>query len=284
MASFEIERLSYALGAWVTGLDLREPPGPAVVAELREAWLEYQVLCFPGQNLDRHQLVRFAGSFGDLEQIRKQNRDPDLSTIGYVTNQPRAGKPWNGVKSGVEWHRDESYTTRPTAGTFLLAKLVPPVGGDTMFANQYLAYAALSSTMKKLVDDLEVLQSPPGRPGATQVGPDERCAVQPVVRAHSETGRQALYVDVRAERFVGMTDEESRPLLDMLRAHAVRPEFCYRHRWSVGDLVMWDNQSVLHIALRDYDEQHEPRHLYRAATLGQRSGREISDADLQVVP
>src|SRR5579875_1446163 len=133
------------------GLDLREPLEPSVVADLREVWFEYQVLCFPGQDLDRHQYVRFAGSFGDLEQIRPQNRDPDLSTLGYVTNQPRGGKPWNGVKSGVEWHRDESYTTRPTAGTFLLAKLVPPAGGDTMFANQYLAYDTLSSTMKELV-------------------------------------------------------------------------------------------------------------------------------------
>jgi taurine dioxygenase len=283
MGHFEVERLGYALGARVTGLDLRAPPDASVVADLRDLWLEYQVLCFPDQDLDKFQHVAFAGSFGELEQIRPQNRDPDLSTIGYLTNLPRQGKPWNGFKSGADWHSDESYTTRPTMGTFVLAKQVPPAGGDTMFANQYLAYGSLSSTMKDLIEHLEVLQSVPERAKDVPVDPDERPAVQPVVRVHPETKRKALYLDARATKFVGMTEEESRPLIGYLSAHAVRYEFCYRHRWSAGDLVMWDNRALLHIALRDYDEEREARYLFRAATLGEPSGREYTEADLRVV-
>jgi taurine dioxygenase len=280
---FRVEPLGYALGGRVTGLDLRDPLDPSVVAELRQVWLDHQVLCFPGQDLDKFQHVRFAGYFGELEQIRPQNRDPDLSTIGYLTNLPRQGRPWNGFKSGADWHSDESYTTQPTMGTFVLAKEVPPAGGDTMFANQYLAYESLSSGMKEVIEHLEVLQSVPARAQDVPVDPDEHPAVQPVVRVHPETKRKALFLDARAVKFVGMTEEESRPLLDYLSGHAVRYEFCYRHRWSVGDLVMWDNRALLHIALRDYDEEREARHLFRAATLGEPSGRDYTEDDFRVV-
>jgi taurine dioxygenase len=271
-----IDRIGFALGARVTGVDLSRRLDSGTVAALRAAWLEHQALVFPGQDLDARRFLDVARCFGELETIRAAGRDPELPNIGYITNLPGLGRdpaarPGGLFKNGEEWHSDENYTTRPTSATFLLAKQLPPVGGDTMFANQYLAYETLSPRLQQIVDELEVVQSIPKR--STPPDPDERPAVHPMVRVHPETGRRALFLGARAEQIVGMTVEESAPLLDYLNRHAVRYEFCYRHRWTLGDLVMWDNRCLLHIALRDYDHDNEPRHLFRAACVGEESGR-----------
>lgn len=270
-----IDRIGFALGARVTDIDLRRPLDAESVRELRGAWLEHHVLCFPDQDLDVHQFLAVARSFGTLETIRAAGRDPELPNIGYISNLPGLGgtpasPSGRSFKNGEDWHSDENYTVRPTSATFLLAKQLPPVGGDTMFANQHLAYESLSPTLQRIIDELWVVQSIPKR--STPPDPDERPAAHPVVRVHPETGRKALFLGARAERIVGMTHEESAPLLRMLNEHAVRHEFCYRHRWSEQDLVVWDNRSLMHIALRDYDHDHEPRHLWRAACVGEESG------------
>jgi taurine dioxygenase len=270
MASFDIQPVAYTLGARVTGLDLRQGLSEDTYRELRTAWLEHLVLIFPDQDLDKYQFTNLAERFGELEEVRSHNRDDDLSTLGYLTNHPKPGNAFGSYKSGTTWHSDDSYTTRPTAATFVLAKVVPPTGGDTMFANQYVAYETLSPTMRQIVGELSIIQEVPKRAMAPAVV--ELPTVHPLVRAHPETGRKALFLGDRNKRLYGMEDDESLPIIGLLNKHAVRYEFCYRHHWRPNDLVMWDNRALLHIALQDYDLMREERHMFRAACKGAEGG------------
>jgi taurine dioxygenase len=180
------------------------------------------------------------------------------------------------VNFGGIWHSDTTYLELPPMGTMLVAREVPPVGGDTLFANQYLAYEALSDGMKKLLDGLCAVNSsakanttrtredriksdPSRRPN------DDFIAEHPVVRTHPETGRKALYVNVgHTVRFSGMTEEESAPLLDYLFRHQTRPEFTCRFAWRVGSLAFWDNRAAQHNPINDY---HGYRRVMHRITL-----------------
>jgi taurine dioxygenase len=287
----QIRRLAYALGAEVTGIDLRRPLDPTTIAAIRGAWVEHLVLCFPGQNLERDHLFTFAKQFGDLEGKSTVSRDSQMSQVGIVTERAINGQPWDGYKNGHNWHSDQSHTTQPTAGTFLACKEIPEIGGDTMFANLYMAYDTLSVTMQEIIDGLWAIhyRALPVRElhqGASdtsraarerilrveaesEAGPN---AIHPAILIHPETNRKALYLGLRARRFVGMTDAESRSMLDFLDAHIVKYEFTYRHSWSAGDVIMWDNRCLLHIALCDYDFEHDTRHMLRCRTLGPKCG------------
>jgi taurine dioxygenase len=296
MAQVTTRRLGYALGAEVTGVDLRKQLDDQTIAEIRRTWLDNLVLCFPGQNLDENELLAFAKRFGDLEFV-KRRLHPETPHISLNSNKPVNGMPWDGRKSGPNWHSDDSYTTRPTAASFLLCKETPEIGGDTMFANMYMAHESLSPTMQDLAAQLSAIHDAATRPRftGTQVA-DQRSAeavrreesahvainppaVQPVVRIHPETRRKALFVGERVRRFVGMTEEESRPLLEMFNRHAVAYEFTYRHRWTVNDLIMWDNRCLLHVALCDYDLRNDIRHMLRCAVVGEQSGHTYSPDD-----
>src|SRR5262249_6064212 len=149
------------------------------------------------------------------------------------------------------WHSDRTGSTRPSMASLLHAIRIPDVGGDTLFANMYLAYDTLSAGMKKLIAPLYCIF--PGRPA--EPGRLARPAVaHPLVRRHPETGRPSLFIGELVEQFEGMTREESRPLLRFLCDHTARPQFCYRHRWQGDDLIVWDNRCTNHLAVGDYDK------------------------------
>jgi taurine dioxygenase len=309
--ALQIRRIAYALGAEVTGVDLRQPLEDTTIATIRTAWLDHLLLLFPNQDLTKDELLAFARRFGELELVGQP--DPKTPYITLVTEKPINGKPWNGVKGGQVWHTDKDFTTHPTVATFLNGKEIPDAGGDTMFANTYMAYEALSPAMKSVVERLSVIhdyalgvRSQPAPSdkrtpeqirravaeklttlrglSAEKLAPADRGGrpapvVHPAVRIHPETNRKALYLGERARQVVGMTDDESRALLDFLKEHTVKYEFTYRHRWTVNDLIMWDNRSTLHIALSDYDLQRDPRLMFRCAVTGPESGYSYSADD-----
>ena len=185
---------------------------------------------------------------------------------------------------GGSWHQDLTHLEKPPLGSILYALDVPSVGGDTLFANQYLAYEALSEGMRKMLDKLVAVhdnrvQAPNATPernakmtSKLRDDPDEKDEPEmehPVVRTHPETGRKALYVNsAHTVRFAGMTEEESKPLIDFLITHAVRPEFTCRFHWEAEPLAIWDNRCVQHFAINDY--HGERRRVHRATITGDR--------------
>jgi taurine dioxygenase len=255
----------------------------ATFREIQAAWRADGVLVFRGQPMTHAEHVRFSARFGPLDDHRTlpRVRDPEVHEILPVTNQVVAGRR---LPVGRQWHSDMSYTLTPPRGSLLRCEVIPPVGGDTMFANMTAAYDTLSATMKSVVDDLwavhdlTLARHNQGRPDIDEVRRNTPPTAQPVVRVHAETGRKALYVsEMVTSRIVGMSEEESRAILDYLFRHSVRPEFTYRHRWRPGDLIAWDNRCAMHLALDDYDLE-VPRKLYRTTLLGDPLGHPVDPA------
>lgn len=278
--TIEIRRLAAGLGAEVTGVDLAGPIDERTFAAIAQAWREHLVLLFRGQSLTHAQHVAFSRRFGALDDHRTipRYRHPEHHEILLVTNQEVGGRP---QPVGRQWHSDLSTTLRPARASLLRSEVIPPVGGDTMFTSMYLAYETLSETMKKVLEPLEAIHDMTvarqlrGRDPADLADVRRRNppVVHPVVRVHPETGRRALYVsEMTTIGIAGMTEDESRPLLQYLYEHSVRPEFTYRHRWQVGDVLAWDNRCTMHLALDDYDLR-VPRRMYRTTLLGEETGR-----------
>jgi taurine dioxygenase len=255
-----------------------------VVERIRALLLEHLMLCFPGQHLDGDALIRFASQLSGIECA-----DEDVSRL--TAKGPMLSGRWDGYKDGHNWHTDKSFTSTPTVATLLSCIATPVVGGDTMFANMYMAYDALSSTMKTILQGLSGLhvRELPLRAVYARTGDSDpvrdcireaeaRHALQseaaghPLVLTHPETGRRALFLGSRVQIIVGMTETESRPLLGFLQEHATSYEFTYRHRWSVGDVVLWDNRCLQHIALCDYDVEKSERLMIRCV-LPRRTNR-----------
>ena len=286
MAQIQIRRLGYALGASVTGIDLRSPLDEAIVATLRRAWLEHLVLCFPNQDVSKDQFVTFAGYFGEYDSASYMSPgDAENPQMRLLTNRGANGRLGESYKEGQTWHTDLSQTVAPALATVALAKELPEVGGDTLYANQYMAYDSLSQRMKDLIEGLSLLHDAAYAAGRNM--PPELIeaysrknppVVRPVVRTHPETGRKALYVGKGLRTFLGMTEEESKPIIDFLNQHAVLYEFTYRHRWSLHDVVIWDNRCLLHRAPLDYDVKTQPRTLWRCGLRGEVWGRLYDEA------
>ena len=271
----EVSRLSGALGARVTGVDLSAGLDAAEAEAVERAFLEHIVLVFPDQRLSPAAQVAFTERFGAAEPHPLKSRPglPDFPQVMVLENRP--GKP--GARNDF-WHSDISHAECPPAASFLHALEVPEGLGDTMFCNMYAAYDSLSATLRELLEGLSALHSGEATARRNAEGPTDALPVtevpppvaHPVVRTHPQTGRKALYVNpFFTLRLCDMTDEESAPLLRFLYAHATRPENVYRHRWRVGDLVMWDNRCALHYAVKDYDE-HSPRRMQRTTAAGDR--------------
>jgi taurine dioxygenase len=281
-----VKRTAAFLGAEITGVDLAQPLDAQTVATIREAWYEHLVLCFPGQHLTKDQLLAFADNFeGDLDDFSHERTvDPDDPRILFLSSKPAPGKRWDGYKQGAHWHSDRSYTPRPATGTFAYAREVPDIGGDTLFANQYLAYDALSPKLAEIVGLLSAIHSQSniahsGTRAASDVVNAYRgsgAAIHHAVKTHPVTERQALYVGSRIRQFAGMSEEESAPLIELLNRHAVRHEFLYRHRWHADDLVMWDNRCLMHYAPLDYDPQTQPRFMWRCSLVGPKTGEDAA--------
>lgn len=278
----QLTRVSGALGAEIDGVDLSRPITEPVLAEIRRAFADYIVLFFRGQQLTPERHLEITEYFGPVFRVPFIEGGvpgyPDILAIRKEADERKI------ITFGGNWHSDFSFLEHPPLGTVLYAKDVPPYGGDTLWSNGYLAYDTLSAGMKRIVDGLGAIHA--GRTYGTNVpkaadttsrsmkisrgnaeADIER--VHPVARTHPVTGRKALFINpIYTSRFAEMTEEESKPIIDFLYAHATRPEFTCRFRWARGSVAIWDNRCSLHYALNDYDGHR--REMYRTTMAGER--------------
>ena len=275
MTSIRVHPIAGALGAEVSGVDLAKELSDDTVAAIRRAWLEHLVIFFRDQDLSPAQFLAFGRRFGDPIEypfVKGLDEFPEIIPV-LKLEQER-------VNFGGIWHSDTAYLAVPPMASMLVAREVPEAGGDTLFANMYLAYDWLSAGMKRVLDGLVAVNSSANadvsrtredrmKDSARTGAREEYVAAHPVVRVHPETGRRALYVNVaHTVRFEGMTPEESAPILEYLYRHQVRPEFTCRFRWRPGSLAFWDNRCAQHNAINDY--QGHRRLLHRITLAGER--------------
>ena len=240
-----VRPLSGAGGAEISGTDVARDLDAATISKIRAALNEYCVVFFRDQDLDVERHKAFARCFGEIfvhPLLRETTVDPEVVMVRR--------EPGDTSYFGESWHADTTLCAEPPMGTILYGIDVPPYGGDTLFANQYLAYETLSDGMKEMLGGLGAVHCHPGQ--ANSQAADETQTVHPVVRTNPETGRKMLFVnEYHTSRFDGMTEAESRPLLNFLFEHGNRPEFTFRFRWRKGSIAFWDNRSTKHIALGD---------------------------------
>jgi taurine dioxygenase len=269
--AIEVRRIAGALGAEISGVDLCRELADETVADIRKAWLDHCVIFFRDQDLPPARFLGFAKRFGAVIEY------PFVKGIeGFPEIIPVVKLEHERINFGGIWHSDTSYLEAPPMGTLLIAREVPPHGGDTMFANAYLAYETLSEGMKRLLDRLVAVNTSvladqsrtredSVRQNLRADAKEEYVAEHPVVRTHPETGRKALYCNVgHTLRFKDMSVEESRPVLDYLFRHQVRPEFTCRFSWRPGSVAFWDNRCALHNPVNDY---HGYRRVMHRITL-----------------
>ncbi len=261
---FDSIPLSGALGAEIRGVDVAQLDD-AGFAQMRAALIDHGVICFRGQTLDPDTYLAFARRWGEVHlhpYLKGLDDRPEIIEILREPDDPTG--------FADHWHTDQIFTPTPAMATMLYAREVPEAGGDTLFASLTHAWNALSDGMKATAAGLRTCniynkQAPRSANMAGRI-PDKETpsdmAVHPLARIHPETGRAALYLsDARStRRFEGMTEAESRPLLDWLLAHATRPEFTCRLRWEPGTLGIWDNRCLLHRAVNDYFGQRRVMH------------------------
>ena len=257
--AFEVRPISGSIGAEIRGIDLSEETRHNVISAIRQAWLEHGVIFFREQDLPPAKFLAFAKRFGEVVEY------PFIKGIdGYPEIIPVVKLEHERQNFGGIWHSDTAYLDTPPMATMLIAREVPPYGGDTLFTSGYLAYETLSEGMKRLLDGLIAINSSAKadvtrtredriRDGGKTEAKKEFVSEHPVVRTHPETGRKALYINVgHTLRFKDMTVEESAPILDYLFQHQIRPEFTCRFSWGVGSMAFWDNRCVLHNPINDY--------------------------------
>jgi len=287
--ALKLRKLSYPLGVEICDINVAKDISERSFGEIYRAFLDNGILLFRNQDITREQHIELSRRFGELDRHDSLPRDrrKDYPELLMVTNEPKNdGSPSDTKYTGRQWHSDMSFTTEPSLGSLLKSYAVPEVGGDTLFANMYMAYDQLSDGMKKLIANLHGIHMSGTRKLANDNTGVDRMqeqkkinppVAQPVVRVHPETGRKALYIGEKVKRFDGMTDEESRPLIDYLVRHATKPEFVYRHMWRKNDIVVWDNRCTMHQALGDFDET-QLRHMERTTVLGTPSGYVVANA------
>jgi len=265
----EVRPIAGALGAEVRGVDIARPLEDEVVAEIRQAFLDHLVVFIRNQKLTPQELLAFAQQFGEPVEYPQLKGLPECPLITPVIKLEHERVNFGGI-----WHSDTTYLERPPMASMLYALETPPYGGDTLFANQYLAYETLSEGYRKMLDGLvgvnSSLKADASRTREDRLraaGAEHKALVaeHPVVRTHPETGRKALYVNVgHTTHFKGLTEEESRPLLDYLFGHQVKPEFTCRFHWEPGSLAFWDNRCTQHNPVNDY---HGFRRVMHRVTL-----------------
>jgi taurine dioxygenase len=266
----QVQPLSGAVGAEIGGVDLASA-GSNTIAEIRKIWLDRGVIFFRDQDLPPAKFLAVAKQFGDVVEYPFVKGIEGFPEIIPVVKLEHETKNFGGI-----WHTDTAYLDKPPMATMLVAREVPPYGGDTMFASMYLAYETLSAGMKRMLDGLIAINKS-AKADVTRTREDrvrdsgktearkEFVSEHPVVRTHPETGRKALYVNVgHTAHFKDMTEEESAPLLAYLFQHQTRPEFTCRFSWRVGSVAFWDNRCVLHNPVNDY---HGFRRVMHRVTL-----------------
>ena len=265
----EVRPSAGALGAEIHGVDIARDLAADVAAEMRQALLDHLVIFLRDQNVTPHQQLAFARRFGEPIEYPQLKGLPETPLITPVVKLEHERNNFGGI-----WHSDTTYLPIPPMASMLLAREVPPYGGDTMFANQYLAYDALSDGLKNTLEGLvgvsssakaDVSRTREDRLKATGGELKVLTAEHPIVRTHPETGRKALYTsDAHTICIKGWTEAESQPLLKFLWAHQVRPELTCRFQWRVGSLAFWDNRCTMHNPINDY---HGFRRIMHRITL-----------------
>lgn len=262
-----VHPIAGALGAEIHGVDLVAGISDAELVEIRKTWLQYSVIFFRDQPLPPKEFAAFARRFGDVVHypfLKGLDEAPEVITVAKLENER--------VNFGGLWHTDTAYLDKPPMATMLVAREVPPYGGDTLFASGYAAYDALSDGMKRMLAPLRAVNSST-KAEKTRTREDRKPgqerqvleAEHPVVRTHLETGRKALYLNIgHTLRFADMTEEESAGLLAYLFEHQSRPEFTCRFSWKPGSIALWDNRCALHNPINDY---HGHRRIMHRVTI-----------------
>lgn len=276
--TLDVRPLAGSLGAEIHGADLKDEGNATMWREVLRAFHEFQVVTFHGQDLSPGDLMRVGGHFGEPCAYPFAK---GLEGYEFITDVVKA--PDERKNFGSDWHVDSMYLSKPPRVTLLHSLETPACGGDTLFANTAAAYDALSAGMKRLLSDLEgvasgTLKRRKGGAREAYLGQFANMAVQnaalgaefearhPVVRTHPVTRRKALYVSpIHTVRFEGLTEEESKPIIDFLCNHCLQPEFSCRVRWAPNQLTVWDNRNTLHCAVNDY---HGHRRHMRRLTVG----------------
>lgn len=261
----QVTKQPASCGAAITGLDLTKPLTPEQVAQVRGIWLEHQVIAFPDQSMEIGDIERFATYMGP------NGEDPFIEAIpGHprVVQVKREADEKTPIFAET-WHSDWSFLKKPPAGTVLYGNVIPPIGGDTLFADQYAAWDALPASMKTLLKGRKGIHSArrgyakdgmygekdKGRSMAIKYGDSAlKTQLHPLARPHPETGRPALYASPGYTIGIdGMPEDEAHQILLELYKHQAGPEFVYRHKWAENMLIMWDNRCVIHAATGGYE-------------------------------
>ena len=269
--TLEIHPIAGALGAELHGVDLSVDLSDATVAAIRQALLDHLVIFFRDQELPPDRFAAFAKRFGQPVEypfVKGIEGFPEIIAVAKLEHEKS--------NFGGIWHSDTTYLQQPPMGSMLVAREIPPYGGDTLFANQYLAYETLSAGMKRFLDgavgistsakaDVSRTREDRIKSDGTEAAKQPLSAAHPAVRTHPETGRKALYVNTaHTSRFEDMTEEESAPILNYLFQHQIRPEFTCRFRWAPGSVAFWDNRCAQHNPINDY---HGFRRIMHRITL-----------------
>jgi taurine dioxygenase len=255
----KVQPIAGALGAEIAGGDLGDELSDATIAEIRRALLDHLVIFFRDQDLPPARFLALARRFGtpiEYPFVKGIEGFPEIINVAKLEHET--------VNFGGVWHADTTYLQEPPMATLLIARDVPKAGGDTLFANQYLAYETLSGKLQSLLAGLRGVSSS-AKADASRTREDRirsdgsaearklLVAEHPAVRTHAETGRKALYVNrAHTVSFAGMAEAESAPLLEFLFRHQIRPEFTCRFRWTPGALAIWDNRRAQHYAVNEY--------------------------------
>lgn len=286
--TFSVVPMDASVGAEILGIDLSSDMDDATFAEIREAFYRHSVIFFRKQRITEEQQITFSRRFGELEaHVMTQYLHLDHPEILIVSNVVENGRNIGIFDAGRYWHSDLSYMPKTSLASILYALEVPrdddgqPLG-DTMFASVTAAYDALPENIKRRVAGLKALNSHKQRYEKYQKDGDtiaraamakltdeqQAEAVHPVVRTHPVTGRKCIFVnEVHTARILDIPDDESGKLLKLLCSQCIRPEFVYRHKWQVGDVLMWDNCAVQHLAVADYKLPRR-RRMHRTTIAG----------------
>jgi taurine dioxygenase len=271
-ATFRLRPLSPALGAEISGIDLRDPIEAALKAKLLDAWHEHLVILLRGQVLDEDAQVRFAQAFGPPAKITSgRSFSVKHPSVMLISNIRQDGKPIGALPDGeMQFHTDQCHQAVPAKATVLYAIEIPSHGGNTLFANAYAAYATLPADIKARIAGRRALNAydKDSTQRTTRYDNAASSCWHPVVRTHPATGRKALYVNRLMTREIeGLPREESDALLEKLFDHQEQRQFVYEHVWRPGDILMWDNRCTLH-ARTDFPAG-ERRLLRRVTILGE---------------
>lgn len=280
-----IRRTGAAMGAEILGVDLSQDVDDATFQNIVDLWHEHEVVFFRGQKLAPEQHVKFSRRFGELElHVRKDCCRPGFHELFVVSNIVVDGKPIGSQDAGLFWHSDLCYMKEPSRGSLFYALEVPHDAngnalGDTKFASAIAAYEALPEDIKRKIANLKAVQSykkgyyrernsGPRKPLTPEQEARTPDVAHPIVRTHPYTGKKCLFVNEGyTARIEGMENAEGDALLEYLIQHSIKPEFIYRHKWQVGDFLLWDNCSVQHQAVADYKLPLR-RHMERTTLVG----------------